>query len=60
MTQRLFIMALTVLILAAVISACDDGTWHWITPEPPITVEPDMVPEKSLIPTITPDSRDGG
>lgn len=58
--NRLAVLAAIVAVLAA-LSACHerDG-WHWITPIPPVTIEPHVAPPTptvSLLPTITPDGR---
>lgn len=50
--NRFAVLAAIVAVLAA-LSACQD--FHWITPVPPLpSVAPTMVPEKSLLPTVTP------
>lgn len=53
---RLGLLAAIVTTLA-IMSACHEDTWHWLTPIPPLpSVQPDMSPEPSLLPTITPEA----
>lgn len=54
--SRLAALAIIVLVLAAA-SACHRDTWHWLTPVPPVTIEPHVAPPKGwppYIPTVTP------
>lgn len=51
---RIMAKMFVALLLIAIVSAC---TPHWIVKPPPVTIEPQVAPTDSLLPTITPDLR---